>query len=129
MKINQREFDKVYTITYTTPSNGIIVPNKKNYFSGYPFLRYIKPKAISINNLPSIIKYWSYLSINDKKENTVIFNYPFNDLYQTDNYPFAKLRLFNIDGVDLLNSYWLYTGNPITYTSGNLPLFTLSFYY
>lgn len=125
---NQREFDKVYTVKYTLAAQGTVAINVKNYFTGYPFLRYIKPKAISINNSTNITND-SYISISDVKGNYVLFNYPISDLYLTDDYPKAKLRLFNIDGVDLLNSYWIYTGNTPFSLVSQTTLFTLSFYY
>jgi hypothetical protein len=129
MKTNQREFDKVYTIRYTIPAQFTVTINKKNYFDGYPFLRDIKAKAISINNPNQGILDAGYISISDVKKNIVLFNVPLHDLYLADDYPAAKLRLVNIDGIDLLNSYWIYTGNIPFSVVSQTTLFTLSFYY
>lgn len=123
---NQREFNYVYTarIYYTNQQN--VNPNVKNYFTGYPFLRDIKVKAISISNISVTIDLQSYISISDRKNNYSLFNYPTSDL-QT-NYNRGKLRLFNIDGIDLLNSYWIYTGTPFSFTTGGI-IMAINFYY
>lgn len=128
MKTNQREFDKVYTIKFSIPYQFTVTINKKNYFDGYPFLRDIKAKAISINNVNPLVLDAGYVSISDIKKNIVLFNVPLHDLYLADDYPSAKLRLVNIDGIDLLNSYWIYSGTPFS-TTAQTTLFTLSFYY
>jgi hypothetical protein len=125
--INQREFDKVYTVRYILAAQGTVAVNVKKYFTGFPFLRYIKPKAISINN--TNIANDAYLNISDAKGNYCLFNYPMSDLYLTDDYPKAKLRLVNIEGIDLLNSYWIYAGNTPFSAVAETTLFTLSFYY
>lgn len=126
---NQREFNKVYTIAYTIPAQYTVIINKKNYFTGYPFLRDIKAKAISINNPNANVLNAGYLSISDIKNNIVLFNTPLTNLYLGDDYPSAKLTLVNIDGIDLLNSYWIYTGSSPFSTTAVTTLFTLSFYY
>lgn len=127
---NQREFDKVYTVKYILRAQGSVATNVKNYFTGYPFLRSIKPKAISINQVSNTtITDSSYLNIADRKGNNVLFNIPLSDLYLADDYPSAKLRLVNIDGIDLLSSYWIYTGNVPFSVVAQTTLFTLSFYY
>jgi hypothetical protein len=125
--INQREFDKVYTVGFILKAQGTVAVNKKNYFTGYPFLRNIKPKAISINN--TSIANDAYLSISNNKGNYCLFNFPMSDLYLTDDYPKAKIRLFNIEGVDLLNSYWIYAGTSPFSVVTETNLFNLSFYY
>tara|TARA_R110000868_G_scaffold194773_1_gene440398 strand:+ start:293 stop:511 length:219 start_codon:yes stop_codon:yes gene_type:complete len=67
--MNPREFDKVYTIQYIASAKSGIAVNKKNYFTGYPFLRSIKPKAISVSNvLNSTINLDSYLSLSNEKK-------------------------------------------------------------
>lgn len=130
MITNQREFDKVYTVRYILSARGNVAKNVKNYFTGYPFLRSIKPKAISINQvINSTITDGSYLNISDNSGNYVLFNIPLSDLYLADDYPLAKLRLVNINGIDLLNSYWIYTGNAPFSVVNQTILFTLSFYY
>jgi hypothetical protein len=128
MKTNQREFDKVYTIKFSIPYQFTVTINKKNYFDGYPFLRDIKAKAISINDVNPLVLDAGYVSVSDVKKNIVLFNVPLHDLYLADDYPAAKLRLVNIDGIDLLNSYWIYSGTPFS-TTAQTTLFTLSFYY
>jgi len=126
---NPREFNNVYTVKYIAAAQSTIAVNKKNYFTGYPFLRFITPKAISINNiLNSAIRDSSYINISDIKGNIRLFNYSMSDLYLTDDYPTAKLRLVNIEGIDLLNSYWTLTGTPFSVVTEST-LFTLSFYY
>jgi hypothetical protein len=127
---NPREFNNVYTVKYIAAAQSAVAINKKNYFTGYPFLRYITPKAISINDiLNSDIRDSSYINISDVKGAIRLFNYSMSDLYLTDSYPKAKLRLVNIEGIDLLNSYWLYTGTVPFSVVKESTLFTLSFYY
>jgi hypothetical protein len=126
---NPREFDKVYTIRYTIPAQYTVTINKKNYFDGYPFIRNIKAKAISITNANTDLLNGGYISISDIKKNIVLFNVPMQDLYLADDYPKAKLRLVNIDGIDLLNSYWTYTGTTPFSVVAATNLFNLSFYY
>jgi len=126
---NPREFDKVYTIRYTIPAQYTVTINKKNYFDGYPFIRNIKAKAISIINSNTNLLSGGYISISDNKKNMVLFNVPMQDLFLEDDYPSAKLRLVNIDGIDLLNSYWTYTGNTPFSVVAATNLFNLSFYY
>lgn len=123
---NQREFDKVYTVRYIQAAQSTVALNKKNYFTGFPFLRSIRVKAISVNNnnIPD-----AYLSISDSKGNYRLFNFPISDLVLSDDYPKAKLRLFNIDGIDLLNSYWIYSGTTPFSVVAQTQLFTVSFYY
>ena len=130
MKLLHREFDKVYTVNYILAAQGSVATNVKNYFTGFPFLRDIKPKAISVNNiLNTAISDSSYLTVSNTNGNNVLFNYPLSDLYLNDDYPSAKLRLFNIDGIDLLNTYWIYTGNVPFSVIAQSTLFTISFYY
>jgi hypothetical protein len=126
---NPREFDKVFTVRYTIPAQYTVTINKKNYFDGYPFIRDIKPKAISITNSNNNLLTGGYITISDKKKNLVLFNVPLSDLYLENDYPKAKLRLVNIDGIDLLNSYWIYTGTSPFSVVAVTNLFNLSFYY
>ena len=43
-------------------------------FEGYPFLRNIKVKAISISDINPAIVNDSFITISDRKKNTVLFN-------------------------------------------------------
>jgi hypothetical protein len=120
---NPREFDKVYTTRFNNTNKGVY-KNQKNYFSGYPFLNSIKVKGISIQTL-NIQYVYTFLTLVDKNNNTVLYNMPFGELLLDIIQPKSKLRLFNLDGVNLLNSYWISTTN---LGGSSDPLFTISFY-
>lgn len=126
--MNPRIFDKVYTANIYSNDRQTVNTNVQNYFNGYPFLRNIKVKAISITDLNSNLTLESFISISDNQKNIRLYNVPTSDLIQNNNYPDAKLRLYNIDGVDLLNSYWLYNGPSFSYASTTL-LMRINFYY
>lgn len=119
-------FDNVYTAA--VQSSGAFYPNVKQFFDGYPFLKYINVKAITVkaNALPTQC---FYLTIVDKNKNQVLYNYPLQDLNQVSNSS-AKvnnLRLFNINGIDLLSSY--YISNTAFGSSATITQFYLNFYY
>ena len=120
---NPREFDKVYTTTFYNTNKGIY-KNQKNFFTGYTFLNNIKVKAISIQTI-TVQYVYSFLTLVDRNNNTVIYNGPFCDLQLDIIQPKSKLRLFNLDGANLLNSYWISTN---TLGGSNDPLFSISFY-
>jgi hypothetical protein len=127
--MNPREFDKVYTALIWSENRQNVKINVPYYFNGYPFLRNIKVKAISITDILPSVAYDSLITISDSKKNTVLYNMPTSDLDLTNNYPKGKLRLFNIDGVDLLNSYWLYCGTaPFSFTAPAV-IMKINFYY
>ena len=127
---NAREFDKVYTINYIAAAQSTIAINKKNYFTGYPFLRTIKPKAISVSDvLNPTVNFETYLSISNENKEYVLFNYPLSDLNLSNSYPKSKLRLFKIDGIDLLNSYWIYSDTSPFSVAIATKIFDLNFYY
>lgn len=125
---NSREFDKVYTALIYSQSQQTVKTNVKYYFDGYPFLRDIKVKAISISDINPAIQLDSFISISDSKKNMVLFNMPTSDLDLSTQYPSAKLRLFNIDGVDLLNSYWLFSGTGFSWVTSTI-IMKINFYY
>jgi hypothetical protein len=126
--MNPREFDKVYTAEIYSNSRQTISTNVQNYFNGYPFLRGIKVKAISITNLTTSLVNYSFITISDVKKNIVVYNTPTSDLILSNYYPNGKLRLYNIDGVDLLNSYWTFTGTSFSVVATTL-LMRINFYY
>jgi hypothetical protein len=119
-----REFDKIYSINYIDNRQGNYVQNNNYYFDGYPFLRNIKVKAISIRSYidPKVL----FLTLSDRNKNIKIYNFPFNDLIIPVSANNSKLRLFNLDGVDLLNSYWSVTTVPLIIPE---KMFTINFYY
>ena len=125
---NSREFDKVYTALIYSQSRQNVRTNVQYYFDGYPFLKNIKVKAISISDINAAIINDSFITISDNKKNTVLFNLPTSDLDLSNQYPKAKLRLFNIDGVDLLNSYWIFTGAGFSWVSPTV-IMKINFYY
>ena len=125
---NPREFDKVYTALIYSQNRQNVRTNVNYYFEGYPFLRNIKVKAISISDINTAIINASFITISDSKKNTVLFNMPTSDLVQSNQYPKAKLRLFNIDGVDLLDSYWSFTGAGFSWVSTTV-IMKINFYY
>lgn len=125
---NPREFDKVYTALIYSQNRQNVRTNVQYYFEGYPFLRNIKVKAISITDINAAIVNDSFITISDSKKNTVLFNLPTSDLALSNQYPTAKLRLYNIDGVDLLNSYWIFTGAGFSWVSTTV-IMKINFYY
>jgi hypothetical protein len=125
---NTREFDKVYTALIYSQNRQNVRTNVNYYFQGYPFLRNIKVKGISISDINTAIILNSFITISDSKKNTVLFDYPTSDLDLSNQYPKAKLRLFNIDGVDLLNSYWTFSGAGFSWVSTTV-IMKINFYY
>ena len=125
---NCREFDKVYTANIYSNDRQQVSTNQQNYFTGYPFLRDIKVKAISITDINFSITNESFITISDSKKNIRLYNLPTSDLILSNSYPSGKLRLYNIDGVDLLNSYWLFTGTSFSWVSTTL-IMRINFYY
>jgi hypothetical protein len=125
---NPREFDKVYTALIWSQSRQNVRTNVQYYFDGYPFLRNIKVKAISISDINTAIQLNSFISICDSKKNTVLYNVPTSDLDLSNQYPKAKLNLYNIDGVDLLNSYWIFTGSSFSWVTPTV-IMKINFYY
>jgi len=125
---NTREFDKVYTALIYSQNRQNVRTNVNYYFEGYPFLRNIKVKAISITDINAAIVNESFITISDSKKNTVLFNMPTSDIVLSNQYPKAKLRLFNIDGVDLLNSYWNFTGTSFSWIAPTV-IMKINFYY
>jgi hypothetical protein len=125
---NTREFDKVYTALIYSQNRQNVRTNVQYYFEGYPFLRNIKVKAISITDINAAIVNDSFITISDSKKNTVLYNLPTSDLVLSNQYPKAKLRLYNIDGVNLLNSYWIFTGAGFSWVSTTI-IMKINFYY
>jgi hypothetical protein len=125
---NTREFDKVYTASIYSQQRQNVRTNVNYYFEGYPFLRNIKVKAISISDINAAIVLNSFITISDSKKNTVLFDMPTSDLDLSTQYPKAKLRLFNIDGVDLLNSYWTFSGTSFSWVATTI-IMKINFYY
>ena len=119
-------FDNVYTAV--VQSSAPFQPNVKQFFDGYPFLKSINVKAITVKK-GTIPPQFFYLTIVDKNKNQVLYNYPLEDLLQVSNAVTkqSNIRLFNINGIDLLSSYYVSNigwGSPSTVT-----LFYLNFYY
>ena len=72
---NPREFDKVYTALIYSQNRQNVRTNVQYYFEGYPFLRNIKVKAISITDINAAIVNDSFITISDSKKNTVLFKH------------------------------------------------------
>jgi len=117
-------FDNVYTAT--VQSSGAFFRNVKQFFDGYPFLKYINVKAITVKSAAVPTENF-YLTIVDKNKNQVLYNYPLQDLKQVSTAKVNNLRLFNINGIDLLSSY--YICNQSYGVTSTLTLFYLNFYY
>lgn len=133
MEIQQRSFNQVYTLEYTVSAGTFINSSTPKYFTGYPVLEDKKIKAITfyfpligtgLNNY--------FLTIVNKKGQQLLYNYPMNNLQQNyDNgvsiLSYNRLNLFNLENIDLLNSYFtspLGIGYLVTTT-----LFRLNFYW
>lgn len=127
MKSQQRIFDKVFTISYNLVPGQTVNPSTRYYFTGYPNLKEIRVKAISVFLYDN--REW-YISLADRNKNIVLTNYPMRDLDLDLNAPAiqSRLRLFDISGVDLTASYFVLPGSgfsPIV----PIKIFDVSFYY
>lgn len=124
MKSQQRIYDKVFTITYNLRVGQTVNPSTRYYFTGYPNLKDIRVKAISVF-LYDNREY--FLSLADQNQNISLTNYPMRDLDLAISPP-TRLRLFDISGVDLTASYFILPGSgfsPIV----PIRIFDVSFYY
>lgn len=124
MNQSDRIFNNIFTVQYTIKAFNSINPSQRNYFTGFPNLYNIKVKALSVTNInPSITN--AVLTLADRKKIIKLTNYPIIDLSITNN---PRLKLFNIDGIDLTSSYWIIGGSGVGFGTDTL-LFNLHFHY
>jgi hypothetical protein len=133
MELQQRNFNQVYTLEVQVTAGTINNSSTPIFFSGYPVLRGKKIKAITYyaGDIPTSVNEY-YLTLVDGKKQQLLYNYPMNNLQQNyDNgvtyLSYNRLNLFNLEDIDLLNSYWLYPDNIAWIITGTL--FRLNFYW
>lgn len=133
MELQQRNFNQVYTLEVKVTAGTINNSSTPIFFGGYPVLRGKKIKAItySKNTIQTSVNEY-YLTLVDGKKQQLLYNYPMNNLQQNyDNgvsfLSYNRLNLFNLEDIDLLNSYWLYPDNIAWIITGTL--FRLNFYW
>lgn len=125
---------RVYDYTYTVPvdvvTGKIVNASTPQYFTGYPFLRKKRVKAISV--MPVLLAGGGavdiFLTLNDTSGKQLLFNYPVKDLIVTaTGANQSRLRLFNLDDIDLDNSFYIQSTNIGYAVTGRL--FTINFHY
>ena len=126
---------RVYDFTYSVPvdivTGTIVNASTPQYFTGYTFLRDKKVKAISV--MPVLLNLAGgvdiFLTLTNVAKEQKLYNYPIQDLVVTggggvDN---RRLRLFNLENIELDNSYYLLSTNLGWAVTGRL--FILNFHY
>ena len=125
---------RVYDFTYSVPvdivAGTIVNASTPQYFTGYTFLRDKKVKAISVMpvllNLAGGIEI--FLTLKNVADEQTIYNYPIQDLVVTfGGVNNNRLRLFNLENIELDNSYYLLSTNLGWGVTGRL--FILNFHY
>lgn len=125
MKAQARNFNKVYTVSYLAKRQAVFNTSTKYYFTGFPSLENFNIKAISATGTYSAAPSEFYITIFDASNTARLTNYPLIDLNQGVN---TRLRLFDINGINLPACYFLYSGAPIGLTDDTI-LFNLHFHY
>ena len=126
---------RVYDFTYSVPidvvTGTIVNASTPQYFTGYTFLRDKKVKAISVMPvLGNTVATRIFLTIRNVAGEQILFNYPIQDLVVTGggiNGDSTLLRLFNIQNIELDNSYYLLSTSLGWAVTGRL--FILNFHY
>lgn len=125
-----RIFDKVISIEYTPTCNVTnfaftLTPGQRYYFNGYPALKNVKIKGIACTNNfgPGINRI--FLNFVDNRMNQVTTNLPAIDISLTAQ---PRLRLFDVDGINMEASYWVSQGLNVSYANPQV-FFILHFYY
>ncbi len=122
---------RLFNLHYTYPVN-IFAGTVNNastpvYFDGYPELTEAKIKAISISTLFTNMGDF-FLTIKNVSGESLLYNYPVVDLLQSNSTAVIqnKLRLFDIDKIDLKQSYFINVTN-VAYIA-NATIFQIHFY-
>ena len=126
---------RVYDFTYSVPvdvvTGTIVNASTPQYFTGYTFLRDKKVKAISV--MPVLLNLAGgtniFLTLTNVAGEQRLFNYPIQDLVVTGGGGVnnTRLRLFNVENIELDNSYYLLSTNVGWAVTGRL--FILNFHY
>ena len=125
---------RVYDFTYSVPvdivAGTIVNASTPQYFTGYTFLRDKKVKAISV--MPVLLNLAGgidiFLTLKNVADEQTIYNYPIQDLVVTfGGVNNNRLRLFNLENIELDNSYYLLSTNLGWGVTGRL--FILNFHY
>lgn len=124
MNQSERIYNNIYTVQYIINAGTSVNPSQRNYFTGFPNLYHIKVKALSVTGIKAGVTN-IVLSLADKNKVIRLTNYPISDLSLLNN---PRLKLFNIEGIDLTASYWLIGGFGAGYATDTL-LFNLHFHY
>jgi hypothetical protein len=126
---------RVYDFTYSVPvdvvTGTIVNASTPQYFTGYTFLRDKKVKAISV--MPVLLNLAAganiFLTLTNVAGDQKLYNYPIQDLVVTGGGGVnnQRLRLFNVENIELDNSYYLLSTNLSWVVTGRL--FILNFHY
>jgi hypothetical protein len=108
-----RIYENIYTFNV---SSGVVNNGSKVYFDPCPELNKKTIKGLSISNYNNTISGGSiplnfYITLIDKKNQIICYNYPLVDLLDASNTLFSqfKLRLFNLYDLDLYRSYYFFS--------------------
>lgn len=133
---NARIYDNLYTLPVIRQGGKNYTASTPIYFGQNTFIEKIKVKAISaFTNLVPLNTTGDsyYLTLFDIYGNQLLYNYPVDDLnntqWQATGYssPTLKLRLFNLENIDLRRSYFISPFNTPSITT--FEAFRLTFYY
>jgi hypothetical protein len=127
---------RVYTQVYTfkVDISGNLVANVKKFFaSGLSDLKNKTIRAITISNTGLTVPGSNgqiYLTFVDLNNNTLLYNYPGADLIDltggnASNPDRTRLRLFDLKGIELQNSYFFVADASIIGSSS----FDINFYF
>ena len=136
MNIEQRIYDNLYTMPIIRTGGQNYTASTPIYFGQNTFIQNIKIKAISaFTNLVPLNATGDsyYLTLFNTQGEQILYNYPIDDFnntqYQATGYitPPLKLRLCNLENVDLRRSYYISPFN--TPSISSFEAFRLTFYY
>lgn len=127
--MNARVFDNIITIPFSIEN----IENKKQYFQFDPkWLRTVTIRAVSVSYYftnPGQVNQ-SYLTFVNNKFETLLYNYPLQDLVDTTEttglfVQTSRLRLFDLHDISLMDSYVITTdiGIPTPRLNLNLNLY------
>lgn len=126
-------YDKVLSIPAQYPPGGtLIVNNAKNYFEGYPALKSLTVKGLSVTPLlgDTISLAGVYLTLVNYKGQNIIYNYPIVPLTVSNNqFQNYRIKQVYIENIDLQKSYYIETATGGTSPYTNTPFFWLNLYY
>lgn len=130
---NARLFDGVYTLPIRVSAGTVNNPSTPIFFTGYPYLKGKKVKAINYNyrSGSAVNIYYIFFTFYNSKGEQLIYNLPASDIINSSSpsitiFNQTRLRLFDLYDLDLQRSYWIYTQN-VAWGSNFTP-FEINFY-